>query len=115
MQRLLTGLCALAIASGCVATRSFVRDDVKASSDTLSARLDTDEGNISELKDGVAGVRDRVDQVNGKVTALDATAADHGQQLNRLNGYVQTLDQKTGQAKAAADRANGEAPILHTR
>src|SRR5580692_3060871 len=111
MQRLITVLFVVAIASGCVATRKFTRDEVKSSSDQLSARINTDEGNIGELKDGVASVRERVTQVNdkvtqvdGKVTELDTTTGQHGQQITRLNGDVQTLDQKTGQAKAAADR-----------
>jgi OOP family OmpA-OmpF porin len=122
MQRLITVLFVVAIASGCVATRKFTRGEVKTSSDRLSARIDTDEGNIGELKDGVAKVNDRVTQVNdkvtqvnGKVTELDTTTGQHGQQITRLNGDVQTLDQKTGQAKAAADRANGQVTILDGR
>jgi outer membrane protein OmpA-like peptidoglycan-associated protein len=125
MQRLTTVLLVVAIASasgGCVASRKFVRGEVKTSSDELSGRINTDEGNISELKDGVAGVRDSVKQVNGKVTQLDATTGEHtqqigaqNQQLVRLNGDVQTLDQKNGQVKATADRAAGQVTILDGR
>jgi peptidoglycan-associated lipoprotein len=115
MQRLISVLFVVAIASGCVATRNFVRGEVKTSHDQLAARIDTDEGNIGELKDGVASVRDRVTQVNGKVTALDATTGEHSQQITRLNGDVQSVDQKAGQAKAAADHANGEVTILDSR
>jgi outer membrane protein OmpA-like peptidoglycan-associated protein len=118
MQRLLTVLVlgAVVVASnGCVATRKFTRNEVKTSSDNLSARIDTDESNISELKDGVAGVKDRVNQVNGKVTQLDARTNEQGQQLTQLNGDVQNVDQKAGQAKAAADRAAGDVTILDGR
>src|SRR6516164_868033 len=47
-------------ASGC-ATRTFVRKSVGASADTLNARIDTNQGEIKE-------VRDKVDQVDTRVT-----------------------------------------------
>jgi len=119
MQRLMTVflLGSVVFASGgCVASRKFVRTEVKTSSDNLSAKMDTrmtkDEGEISEVKDGVSRVNDKVTQVNGKVTQLDATTNEHGQRLDTLKGDVQSVDQKTAQAKAAADQAAGKIVTL---
>jgi outer membrane protein OmpA-like peptidoglycan-associated protein len=118
MQKLTTILLAVTVlgaSSGCMATRNFVRRDVKASSDTLSARMTTDEGELSETKDGVARVNDKVTQVNGKVSQLDATTNEHGQRLDSLKGEVQTADQKAGQAQTAADNAAGQVTTLDNK
>jgi outer membrane protein OmpA-like peptidoglycan-associated protein len=114
MQRLMTVFLvgAVVFSSGCIATRKFTRGEVKSSSDTLSARMGTDEGEINEAKDGIKNVNDRVTQTNGKITQLDATTNEHGQRLDGLKGDVQAVDQKTAQAKAAADQAANKVVML---
>ena len=51
----------ICFSSGCVATRKFTRHEVKTSSDTLNARIDSTNGELKET-------RDNVDRVNQRVT-----------------------------------------------
>jgi outer membrane protein OmpA-like peptidoglycan-associated protein len=102
--------------SACVASRKFVRNEVKTSTDSLGARIDaridTNEGDIKEVRDGVAAV-------DGKVGRLDARTTEQGQRLDGLNGEVRTLDrnlqmadQKASSAQNAADEVAGEVTLL---
>jgi outer membrane protein OmpA-like peptidoglycan-associated protein len=102
--------------SACVATRKFVRNEVKTSTDSLdsrlSTRIDTNEGEIKEVRDGVAAV-------DGKVVRL---ASEHGQRLDSLNGSVQTLnqdvdlvDQKATKANEAVADVAGDMTVLDQR
>jgi OmpA-OmpF porin, OOP family len=97
---------ALVVTSGC-ATKKFVRSGIKTSSDALSARIDTTEGEIKEVRDDVDKKVSAVDQ---KVGALDAKTTENingvKNDVNTVRGQVQTVDTKAGQAQTAADRAN---------
>jgi outer membrane protein OmpA-like peptidoglycan-associated protein len=99
--------------SACVATRKFVRNDVdtkvKASSDALGARIDTNAGEIKETRDSVDRVNQRVTGVDGRVTDLDTKTA---QGMNTLKSDVQSVDQKAGQATNIATRAAGDLVTL---
>jgi outer membrane protein OmpA-like peptidoglycan-associated protein len=88
----------LAATSGC-ATRKYVRNTVNTSADTLSARIDTNEGEIKEVRDDVDK---KVSGVDTKVSALDTRTT---QGFNSLKGDVQNVDQRASQAQSAADRA----------
>ena len=88
----------LAAPSGC-ATRKYVRNTVNTSADTLSARIDTNEGEIKEVRDDVDK---KVSGVDSKVSALDTRTS---QGFNSLKGDVQNVDQRASQAQSAADRA----------
>ena len=92
----------LAATSGC-ATKNFVRTSVKTSADSLSARIDTNEGQIKELRDDTDK---KVAGVDSKVTALDAKTTAG---MNSLKGDVQAADQHAGQAQGAATQAQGAA------
>ena len=88
MQRLsfLLLVCAsILVVSGC-ATKKFVRNQVKTSSDTLTARIETNEGQIKEVQDDADK---KVAGVDTKVSALDTRTSD---QFN-------TSDQKSVQFK----------------
>src|SRR5215471_10858625 len=89
----------LAATSGC-ATRKYVRNTVNTSADTLSARIDTNEGEIKEVRDDVDK---KVSGVDTKVSALDTRTT---QGLNSLKGDVQNVDQRASQAQSSADRAS---------
>jgi outer membrane protein OmpA-like peptidoglycan-associated protein len=89
----------LAATSGC-ATRKYVRNTVNTSADTLSARIDTNEGEIKEVRDDVDK---KVSGVDTKVSALDTRTT---QGFNSLKGDVQNVDQRASQAQSAADRAS---------
>ena len=88
----------LAATSGC-ATRKYVRNTVNTSADTLTARIDTNEGEIKEVRDDVDK---KVSGVDSKVSALDTRTS---QGFNSLKGDVQNVDQRASQAQSAADRA----------
>src|SRR6516225_8383322 len=95
----------LAVTSGC-ATKKYVVKSVNDSADTLNARIDTNQGEIKEVRDGVDKVDQRVTGVDGKVSALDSKTT---QGMNALKGElksdVQNADQHASNAQSAADRA----------
>jgi len=88
----------LAATSGC-ASRKYVRNTVNTSADALTARIETNEGEIKEVRDDVDK---KVSGVDSKVSALDSRTT---QGLNSLKGDVQNVDQRASQAQGAADRA----------
>ena len=105
----LTMVVAASLATGCLSTRKFTRNEVKTASDTLNARIDTTDSAVKEANDGVKRVDERVTQVDGKVTAVDGkvttvdgkvTALDTKttQGLATVNGAVQSVDQKATRA-----------------
>jgi outer membrane protein OmpA-like peptidoglycan-associated protein len=100
MLLMMSGL--LAATSGC-ATKNFVRTSVKTSADQLSARIDTNESEIKELRDDTDK---KVAGVDSKVTALDAKTT---QQVNALKTDIQSADQHASQAQGAATQAQSSA------
>jgi outer membrane protein OmpA-like peptidoglycan-associated protein len=96
---------ALAATSGC-ATKKFVRTTVNTSADALSARIDTNEGEIKEVRDNadkkITAVDTRVSALDTKTTeGINAVKSD----VQTVKGDVTRVDQKAGQAQTAADRA----------
>src|SRR5438552_4812496 len=96
---------AILVVSGC-ATKKYVRSEVKTSSDTLTGRIETNEGQIKEVRDEADK---KVSGVDAKVGELDAKTS---QQFNSVKGDVQSVkgdvqnvDQKATQAHTTADRA----------
>ena len=107
---------AAGFSSACVASRKFVRNEVKTSSDALGSRIDTNTGEIKETRDSVDRVNQRVTGVDGRVTELDTKTT---QGINTLKGDVQSVkgdvqsvDQKAGQATTLAQRAAGDLVTL---
>ena len=101
MQRLsflLLVCAAIIVTSGC-ATHKFVRNQVKTSSDTLTARIETNEGQIKEVQDSadkkVAGVETKVADLDTRTSA----------QFNSVRTDVQAADQKASNANTAAEHA----------
>src|SRR5262245_22856735 len=108
MQRLsilLVISASLVAASGC-ASKKYVRNTVNTSSDALSARIDTNAGEMKEIRDTldkkITGVDGRVSTVDSKVSALDTKTTEG---LTSLKGDVQNVDQHATDARRAADRA----------
>jgi outer membrane protein OmpA-like peptidoglycan-associated protein len=106
---------AIMFTSGC-ATKKYVRNQVKTSSDTLTARIEGNEGEIKEVRDhadnidkNVAGVDTRVSQLDTKTTELDTKTTE---QISRMKSDVQDVDQKTSQAQTSADRAGSGVSTL---
>lgn len=103
---------AASLSTGCMATRKFARNEVKASADKLNARIDTTTDEIKETRDGVNAVNQRVSTVDGKVTDLDSRTS---QGLATLKTDVQSVDQKTSQVHLLANRTAGDVVILDQR
>ena len=99
----------LVATSGC-ATKKFVRNSVKTSSDTLTARIETNESDLKETRDTFdkkittvdSNAKSAVTAVDGKVTALDSKTTEG---FNTVRTDVRNVDQKAGTAQTAADRA----------
>ena len=95
MQRVRTGIGFLTVSlllagfsSGCMATRKYVRNEVKTASDNLSAQIDATNGQVKETQDAVNQLSTRVTGVDQRVTTVD----------QRLTGKVDDLDSRTTQS-----------------
>jgi outer membrane protein OmpA-like peptidoglycan-associated protein len=102
----------LVVTSGC-ASKKYVRNTVQTSSDALSARIDTNEGELKETRDTldkkITGVDTRVSGVDSRVSALDSKTTEG---LNGLKTEVSNVDQRTGQARTTAERAVNDVGAL---
>ena len=98
-QRLNTGVLALTVAvalagvsSGCLSTRKFTRNEVKASSDALkadyTAKIDATNAQVKETQDSVNAVNTKVFAVDQRVTTVD-------QRVTATDGKITELDTKT--------------------
>jgi outer membrane protein OmpA-like peptidoglycan-associated protein len=115
MRKLMIVLLIMATASlssACMATRKFVRNEVKTSSDALSTRIDANEGDIREANDAIAAADRRITGVDERVTRVSAEA---NTRMDGLKTDVATVDQKALDARAAADRVNGSVNALDQR
>jgi outer membrane protein OmpA-like peptidoglycan-associated protein len=102
----------LVVTSGC-ASKKYVRNTVQTSSDALSARIDTNEGELKETRDTldkkITGVDTRVSGVDSRVSALDSKTTEG---LNGLKSDVSNVDQRAGQARTTAERAVNDVGAL---
>jgi outer membrane protein OmpA-like peptidoglycan-associated protein len=96
------------VTSGC-ATKKYVRNTVKASSDALTARIEGNEGEIKEVRDNVDKVDNKVSGVDAKVSDLDSRTSD---QFNTVRTDVQSADQKASKAQSSADHVAGDVTTL---
>ena len=96
------------VTSGC-ATKKYVRNTVKTSSDTLTARIEGNEGEIKEVRDNVDKVDTKVSGVDAKVSDLDSRTSE---QFNTVRTDVQSADQKASKAQSSADRVAGNVTTL---
>jgi outer membrane protein OmpA-like peptidoglycan-associated protein len=94
----------ITVANGCVASRKFVRTEVKGSSDTINARIDKTDGEVGEVKDGVNRVDGRVTAVDGKVGALDGRVSQLDTKTNAsfvaVKDDISSVDKKAAAANA---------------
>jgi outer membrane protein OmpA-like peptidoglycan-associated protein len=102
----------LVVTSGC-ASKKYVRNTVQTSSDALSARIDTNEGELKETRDNldkkITGVDTRVSGVDTRVSALDSKTTEG---FNGLKSEVSNVDQRAGQARTTAERAVNDVGAL---
>jgi outer membrane protein OmpA-like peptidoglycan-associated protein len=97
------------VSSGCIATRKFTRNEVKTSSDTINARIDTTKeelnGEIKETQDSVDRVNTRVTGVDGRVTELDSKTTAG---LNAVKTDVNSVRTEVGTVAAKTDRTSSD-------
>jgi outer membrane protein OmpA-like peptidoglycan-associated protein len=86
---------------------------VKTSSDQLSAtlngRIDQNESQIGELRDGVSRVDARVTGVDGRVSQLDSRT---NERFEGVKTEVSAVDRKAAGAQTSADRAASDVVVL---
>ena len=112
MRKVLMVFLIALLANGCVASRKFVRNEVKTTSDALNGRIDKNTGEIGEVRDGVTRADSRITGVDGRVTQLDTKTNDR---FDSVNGEVANVDKKAGQAQASADRTAADVVDLDGR
>src|SRR5262249_50517325 len=104
------------VAAGGCASKGYVRNSVKTSSDALTARIETNEGELKETRDSfdkkVTGVDGKVTAVDGKVAALDSKTTEG---FNSVRSDVKNVDQHASDARSAADRAGQAVNSLGTK
>jgi outer membrane protein OmpA-like peptidoglycan-associated protein len=131
MQRFKTGVLALTVSvalvglsSGCLSTRKFTRNEVKASSDALkadySAKIDATNTQVKETQDSVNQVNTRVSAVDQRVTTVDTkvTGVDtkvtelDTKTTNNINGVRTELTGQVNGVKTANDTTNRNVSAL---
>ena len=85
---LLTLMVTVTVTGGCIASRKFVRNEVKDSSDELSSQIGETRGEIRET-------RDRVDLVDRKVAGVDQRVSDVDRKVSGVDGKLVDLDSRT--------------------
>src|SRR5262245_18328048 len=98
----LTVSLALASFARYVATRQYVRNDVKTATENmnkdLSARIDATNGQVKETQDSVNRVDSRVTQVDQRVSTVDTRVTGVDQKVTTVGGKVDDLDTRTTQS-----------------
>jgi OOP family OmpA-OmpF porin len=94
----MTGVLALMLASGCVATRKFTRNEVKSSADKLSARIDTTDANAKELKDHLDKVASQGDQNTKDIVGVKGD-------VSKVDSKADQIRTETQRAQSTADKA----------
>ena len=101
-----------ALSSGCIASRKFVRSEVKTSSDTLNGRIDTTDSEIKETRDNVDRVNQRVTTVDGRLTGVDGRVAGVDSRVAGVDSRVTDLDSKT---TAGTNSLKGDVTTLNAK
>lgn len=91
------------MANGCVASKKFVRGEVKTSSDTLNARIDKTDGEVGEVRDGVTRVDSKVKTLDGRVSDLDSRT---NERFDGIKGDVSAVNSRAEQAQSSANSAS---------
>jgi outer membrane protein OmpA-like peptidoglycan-associated protein len=99
----ITGLVAVMLASGCVATRKFTRNEVKTSADQLNARIDTTDSNAKELKDHLDRVATQGDQNTKNIASVKDDVSKVDSKADQIRGETQRA--QTTADKAVTDTA----------
>ena len=103
------GCSIVAMASGCVATRKFVRGEVHSTADQLNARVDKTDSNVKETNDKVATLDTRTNEQGRRLDTLNGDLQKTNGELQKTNGDLQKTSERTSQAQTAAQGAQSTA------
>jgi len=103
---LLVVLLIASFGSAC-ASKKFVREEVQASTRTLSTRIDNTEGSIRENAEQIQGNANQIAE-------LSSLNKQNTRNLETLKGDVRQADNKAGAARTAANRAQQSADDAKT-
>lgn len=103
-------LCSIvALSSGCVASRKYVRGEVHTSADQLNARVDKTDSNVKEMNDRVGNLDTRTNEQGRKIDTLNGDLQKTNTDLQKTNGDLQKTAERTSQAQSAATNAQSTA------
>ena len=103
-------LCSIvALSSGCVASRKFVRGEVHTSADELNARIEKTDGNLKETNDRVGSLDARTNEHGRRLDSLNGDLQKTNSDLQKTSGDLQKTTERTSQAQTAADTAADQA------
>jgi peptidoglycan-associated lipoprotein len=107
-----TGLIVFSItclATGCVASRKFVRSEVHTSADELNAKIDKTDGNLKEMNDRVGGLDKRTNEHGQRLDSLNTDLQKTNTDLQKTNTDLQKTGERTSQAQTTAQNAQSSA------
>jgi len=103
-------LCSIvALSSGCVASRKYVRSEVRTSADQLNAKIEKTDGNLKETNDRVGNLDTRTNEQGHRLDSLNSDLQKTNTDLQQTNGELQKTGERTTQARTAADKAQSVA------
>jgi outer membrane protein OmpA-like peptidoglycan-associated protein len=105
----------VALSSGCVASRKFVRGEVHTSADELNTRIDKTDGNLKEMNDRVGSLDARTNEHGRRIDSLNGDLQKTNSDLQKTNGDLQKTAERTSQAQAEAETAQSAADQAHGR
>jgi outer membrane protein OmpA-like peptidoglycan-associated protein len=109
-------LCSIvALSSGCVASRKFVRGEVHTSADELNAKIEKTDGNLKETNDRVGSLDARTNEHGRRLDSLNGDLQKTNSDLQKTNGDLEKTTERTSQAQTAADNAQSAADQAHGR
>jgi outer membrane protein OmpA-like peptidoglycan-associated protein len=107
------------LSTGCLATRKFTRNEVKTSSDALSAQIEATNAQVKETQDSVNLVNNRVTQVDQRVSTVDQRVTSVDGKVTDLDGRttqsVNTLKTDVSSVNTKADAASRNVTDLNTK
>jgi outer membrane protein OmpA-like peptidoglycan-associated protein len=105
----------VALSSGCVASRKFVRGEVHTSADQLNAKIDKTDSNVKETNDRVATLDTRTNEHGRRLDSLNGDLQKTNSDLQKTNGDLEKTAERTSEAQNAAVNAQSAAEQAHGR
>src|ERR1051325_206645 len=89
-------LCSIvALSSGCVASRKYVRSEVRTSADQLNAKIEKTDGNLKETNDRVGNLDTRTNEQGHRLDSLNSDLQKTNTDLQQTNGELQKTGERT--------------------